>query len=370
MRMGGGESDIACRVDCVPMARGPAISPSLRTRVVYTPVHLGRRKGYEEVAASLLEAGADVDARNGEMSTALHWAARKENITLLRMLLDAGATAALTNKYGATPLEQAKAFDKRAAADVLTNAAAIAAQVAAQSGGGASKALPKDGRKKAWGEGAVKGDWRASPSGADAKTPVAIREQAAARRAAADERRQEALKAKERAEESRAKDQAVRRKRERPLHPFTPLPGQQIPGIPIFNCHAQMGAFSAMIVRAGQVAEIKLRELVDAAHGPAIPPAPGNQRSRSRSPPKVGVLNALRDQIKVAEELGVGSSVVQTAAEKLRQGEELRASRLKAAEVAGQIGRGRSPRRKAGDKDPNAEMAKMERKLAKKLNKR
>ena len=53
---------------------------------------------------SLLASGADVDQMQGDGSTALHWAAHRNNQELARLLIGAKADVNLVNELGATPL--------------------------------------------------------------------------------------------------------------------------------------------------------------------------------------------------------------------------------------------------------------------------
>ena len=53
---------------------------------------------------TLLEQGADVNLRQGDGATALHWAAHRNDLETTAVLLGAGANANATNELGATPL--------------------------------------------------------------------------------------------------------------------------------------------------------------------------------------------------------------------------------------------------------------------------
>ena len=52
----------------------------------------------------LLDQGADVDARQGDGATALHWAAHRNNLETASVLLASGAMVGAANELGATPL--------------------------------------------------------------------------------------------------------------------------------------------------------------------------------------------------------------------------------------------------------------------------
>lgn len=61
--------------------------------------------GETEIARALIEAGADVNAKNNEGSTALHSAAFFCRTQIVQALLDAGADKDVKNSFGSTPLE-------------------------------------------------------------------------------------------------------------------------------------------------------------------------------------------------------------------------------------------------------------------------
>jgi uncharacterized protein len=63
--------------------------------------------GDTSAAISLIDAKADVNAHQDDGTTALHWAAYHDDLTLLRRLLKAGAKANVANDYGSTPLAEA-----------------------------------------------------------------------------------------------------------------------------------------------------------------------------------------------------------------------------------------------------------------------
>lgn len=62
------------------------------------------KRGDNQEVASLLKKGADVNQRDVQNATALHWAAHLNNAGLVSDLLAAGAKASVTNEFGVTPL--------------------------------------------------------------------------------------------------------------------------------------------------------------------------------------------------------------------------------------------------------------------------
>jgi ankyrin repeat protein len=63
--------------------------------------------GNSAAAMALVDQRADVNARQDDGTTALHWAAYHDDVPLIRRLLKAGAKADVTNDYGSTPLAEA-----------------------------------------------------------------------------------------------------------------------------------------------------------------------------------------------------------------------------------------------------------------------
>jgi uncharacterized protein len=60
------------------------------------------KKGDVETITTLLQGSADVNAAKGDGTTALHWAALRDNFQIARLLIDSGADADVANDYGAT----------------------------------------------------------------------------------------------------------------------------------------------------------------------------------------------------------------------------------------------------------------------------
>jgi ankyrin repeat protein len=76
--------------------------------------------GGGKVVRALVEAGADVDARDGvKQCTALHMAARRGNIEVAEALLDCGANLEARDSVGDTPLRRAVNCDKTGVAALL-----------------------------------------------------------------------------------------------------------------------------------------------------------------------------------------------------------------------------------------------------------
>ena len=65
------------------------------------------RQGDAAAVRAALDAGADVDARQPDGATALHWAARLDRLDLAQLLLAAGADPTAANAFDVTPLSLA-----------------------------------------------------------------------------------------------------------------------------------------------------------------------------------------------------------------------------------------------------------------------
>jgi len=61
-------------------------------------------RGDRIAVSRLLDAGTAVDTRAVDGTTALHWAARADNLETVTLLLEAGADAEVADRYGITPL--------------------------------------------------------------------------------------------------------------------------------------------------------------------------------------------------------------------------------------------------------------------------
>ena len=72
-----------------------------------TPLHLAAHRGYVEIVKLLIDAGADVNAKEGNYSrsTTLHWAAKKGNLQVVKLLVENGAKLDVKdNWFNLTPL--------------------------------------------------------------------------------------------------------------------------------------------------------------------------------------------------------------------------------------------------------------------------
>ena len=90
-----------------------------------TPVADAAMRNDVTTVRTLLQEGADVNAAQGDGMTALHWAARHDNVELARMLLYAGANLRATTRIGGyTPLLLAGLAGRAAMLDLLLEAGA------------------------------------------------------------------------------------------------------------------------------------------------------------------------------------------------------------------------------------------------------
>ena len=78
------------------------------------------RHGFE----ALLEQSADVNAPQVDGMTALHWAARHDDLEMAKLLVLAGASANAANRYGVTPLTLACTNGNAALVELLLDAGA------------------------------------------------------------------------------------------------------------------------------------------------------------------------------------------------------------------------------------------------------
>jgi len=97
----------------------------------YTPLHVAAKKGHAEVAQVLIDAGGEVDATAGaQAETPLHVAAWKGHAEVARVLVDAGAAVDARQKDNYTPLYRAAGAGHAEVVRVLIGAgAAVNARV-------------------------------------------------------------------------------------------------------------------------------------------------------------------------------------------------------------------------------------------------
>src|SRR5436305_555545 len=84
-------------------------------------------QGNQDGVRSLLKQKVDVNAPQGDGSTALHWAAYRDDLEMVKLLLAAGANAKVTTREGAiTPLLMACQNGNAAMIETLLKAGADA----------------------------------------------------------------------------------------------------------------------------------------------------------------------------------------------------------------------------------------------------
>ncbi|HEY4341974.1 MAG TPA: ankyrin repeat domain-containing protein [Steroidobacteraceae bacterium] len=80
--------------------------------------------GQTQPAVALIEHGADVNVPSDDGSTALLWAAHRDDRPLVERLLKAHADVKAANRYGATPMSEAAAYGDPAVIELLLKAGA------------------------------------------------------------------------------------------------------------------------------------------------------------------------------------------------------------------------------------------------------
>ena len=115
--------------------------------------------GNNELVEKLLKNGADIDATDTKyQNTALHWAAYRNHLDLVKLLINMGATVDLRNKFGSTPLFWAARrggaeivkflLDSEAEVDARDNDRKTPLMVAAAAGQMENAATSCDGRSR------------------------------------------------------------------------------------------------------------------------------------------------------------------------------------------------------------------------------
>ena len=95
-----------------------AVTSLLATTAFADPIHDAARTGNLNAVQTELDKGVDVNARDNDGWTPLHWAAfgHKE---IAELLIVEGANVNAKNKYGETPLDAAIRFRQTETADLL-----------------------------------------------------------------------------------------------------------------------------------------------------------------------------------------------------------------------------------------------------------
>jgi uncharacterized protein len=83
-----------------------------------TALHHAAIDGGADVAELLLDRGADPNAMDGQQWTPLHFAAREHHVALAEMLLRRGASIDAVDSFGNTPLFRAT-FDSRGRGEMI-----------------------------------------------------------------------------------------------------------------------------------------------------------------------------------------------------------------------------------------------------------
>ena len=87
-----------------------------------TPLKVAAIWGDIGAACLLIDAGADVNAKNENGYTALHWAAESDDRRMARLLIERGTSPRQKNDEGLTPLDLALASGHDALAALLRSA--------------------------------------------------------------------------------------------------------------------------------------------------------------------------------------------------------------------------------------------------------
>ena len=82
------------------------------------------KRGDGAAVQALLRARVDVNAPEGDGTTALHWAVQADDVALARTLIKAGAKASLANRLGVTPMALAATNGSEALLGLLLEAGA------------------------------------------------------------------------------------------------------------------------------------------------------------------------------------------------------------------------------------------------------
>jgi ankyrin repeat protein len=100
------------------------LQPRWATAAGEPPLVAAVRSGDIKAVEALLKARPDVNARQGDGATALHWAAHQDEVKIAELLIRAGARPGAADDTGATPLYLACTNRSGAMVDVLVTAGA------------------------------------------------------------------------------------------------------------------------------------------------------------------------------------------------------------------------------------------------------
>jgi ankyrin repeat protein len=103
------------------IAASPAISVAANDEA---PLIAAAKRGERDVVRSLVSRRADVNVREADGTTALHWAVRADDRETVALLIRAGADVRAANQYGITPLWQAAVNGNAAVIEALLAAGA------------------------------------------------------------------------------------------------------------------------------------------------------------------------------------------------------------------------------------------------------
>lgn len=106
---------------CLTIAIG---SVTAAARAADAPLVDAARTGDRDHVRTLLAQGADPNTPAADGTTALHWAAHREDLTTAALLVGAGARAEVANRYGATALLEAATAGNAAMVTLLLEAGA------------------------------------------------------------------------------------------------------------------------------------------------------------------------------------------------------------------------------------------------------
>src|SRR5256885_9419448 len=87
------------------------------------------KNGDKATTASLLQQKVDVNSAEADGTTALHWAVRADDLSLVDKLIAGGAKVKVANRYGVTPLHLASVNGNAAMLEKLLKAGADANEV-------------------------------------------------------------------------------------------------------------------------------------------------------------------------------------------------------------------------------------------------